>query len=388
MHSKCEVVRGGGVSREPSRKTAPPDVKISTASIDPRFFHTFSLQYIMAFTNAKKRKLGEDTYSATTSDKSHKRHHSDHVPSLSIDFQAAMRPKDRKTAETDNTNYENPSTTPPAKKVSKQQQVSGKASSPSADQALAVKSARAGPGKSIAREQNVFSSSLTSLDDNGMSIADPTAAASEAASTSPSEEASGEEDGSAEEDQEDQEDPDDDPQPDNTKKETIKADDPDAFASSMSAILGSKLTRAQRENPILVRSADAKEAEEALLDLKLEKEAKREMRRKKKLEKNGMDVQPDGERVGGFEKVGSFSAYQQREKELRRTAQKGVIKMFNAFTHVREKTAEVQGLGGSRVKKEEKAAEMTKEGWLEYVGLGGKAKIEENGKGKVEGENR
>ncbi len=344
----------------------------------------------MAFTNAKKRKLGDDTQSANTSDKSHKRHHPDHVPSLSIDFQAAMRPKNRKTAETGNTNYENPSKTPPVKKVTKQQQVSGKASSLSADQAPAVKSARAEPSKSIARDQNVFSSSLSSLDENGMSMADLTAADSDsdAASTSPSEEASGEEDGSAEEDEEDKEEPDDDPQPDNTKKEPVKADDPDAFASSMSAILGSKLTRAQRENPILVRSADAKEAEEALLDLKLEKEAKREMRRKKKLEKNGMDVQPDGERVGGFEKVGSFSAYQQREKELRRTAQKGVIKMFNAFTHVREKTAEVQAAGGSRAKKEEKAAEMTKEGWLEHVGLGGKGKNEESGKGKVEGENR
>lgn len=339
----------------------------------------------MAFTNAKKRKLGEDT-----SDKSHKRYHSDHVPSLSIDFQAAMRPKDRKTVQTGNTNYENPSKTPPVKKVAKQQQLSSKSSIFPADQAPAVKSGRAEPSKSIAQDQNAFRSSPTSLDENGMSIADPTASDSDAASPSPSEEASGEEEGSAEEgeDEDDEDDADDDPQPDNTKKETIKADDPDAFASSMSAILGSKLTRAQRENPILVRSADAKEAEEALLDLKLEKEAKREMRRKKKLEKNGMDVQPDGERVGGFEKVGSFSAYQQREKKLRRTAQKGVIKMFNAFTHVREKTAEVQAAGGSRAKKEEKAAEMTKEGWLEYVGHGGKGKIEENGKGKVEGENR
>ena len=185
----------------------------------------------MASINAKKRKLGEDTYSAKTPDESHKRHHSDHVPSLSIDFQTAMRPKNRKTAETGNTNYENPSKTPPVKKVAKQQQISGKASSLSADQAPAVKSARAEPSKSIAPEQNVFSSSLTSLDENSMSMLDPTDSDPDAASISPSEEASGEEDGSAEEDGEDEEDP------DNTKKETIKADDTGPFESSMSAII-------------------------------------------------------------------------------------------------------------------------------------------------------
>lgn len=188
-------------------------------------------------------------------------------------------------------------------------------------------------------------------------------------------------------------DSDDESHSDQKRKETIKADDPNAFASSMSAILGSNLTRTQRADPILARSADAKEAEEALLDRKLEKKARAEMKREK-VDKGGWE--PDmmfgnihgeggGELVGPTDEAGPRSAYQQREKELRKMAQKGVVKMFNAFAHVREKAVEAQGMVGSRAKKEEKATEMSKEGWLEYVGLGGKGKIEEMGKGKVVG---
>ena len=318
----------------------------------------------MAFITSKKRKLAEDTHSAKHLTKSNKRYHSDHAPLSSIDDQAAMQLRDRKTA-------------------------SGKASGPSADQAPSVKSTKAGQSKKFAQKQKVSSSSPSSLDEGGLPIADPTDpdadAASElapdAASTSPSEEASSEGDGTAEEDGENSEN---EPHPDHKKKEAFKADDPGAFASSMSAILASKLTKSQRENPILVRSADAKEAEAALLDLKLEKTARREMRREKKekLERDGMGMQPDGEGAGDtmgaafrtldVDNVGPVSAYQQRERELRKMAEKGVVKMFNAFTHAREKTAEVQGLVGSRGKKEEKATEMTKEGWLEFVGHGGK----------------
>lgn len=171
--------------------------------------------------------------------------------------------------------------------------------------------------------------------------------------------------------------------PSKPKKEPIKADDPHAFASSMSAILTSNLTRTQRLNPILARSADAKEADAALLDRKLEKRARAEMKREKG-DKGGW--QPDvifGERVVGADAegvMGPGAAYQQRERELRKMAQRGVVKMFNAFAHVREKAGEVKEVGGSRAKREERATEMSKEGWLEYVGLGGKGKVEEKGK--------
>lgn len=187
-------------------------------------------------------------------------------------------------------------------------------------------------------------------------------------------------------------DSDDEPHPDNKKKAIFKSDDPNAFASSMSGILGYKLTKTQRANPILARSADAKEADEALADLKLEKKARAEMRRQK-VGKGGLEMQIDGtlreirgEGVGGmddstlgineFEEMESVFAHQRHEKELRKTAERGVVKMFNAFTHVREKAVQVQRMVGSTAKKEEKATQMTKEGWLEYIGHGGKGKIE------------
>lgn len=182
--------------------------------------------------------------------------------------------------------------------------------------------------------------------------------------------------------------------PDNKKKETFKADDASAFASSMSAILGNKLTTTQRANPILARSADAKEADEALLDLKLGRKAKTEIRRKHQ-EKLLKEIHGEGagDMVGSIadiedpEDYGTVFAYQQREKGLRKTAEKGVVKMFNAFTHVRGKTVEAKGMVGSRAQKEGRATEMTKEGWLDYVGQGGEGTTEEEGLGEVAGEN-
>ena len=188
------------------------------------------------------------------------------------------------------------------------------------------------------------------------------------------------------------------PLPDRQKKNTLKSDDPDAFASSMSKILGYKLSRTQRANPILARSADAKAADEALADMKLEKKARAEMKREK-LEKAGLeprignlsrgvhgegagDVSAPGNRIKESEDVSTVSAYYQHEKELRKTAQRGVVKMFNAFAHVREKAAETQGPLGSKAGKE-KATEMSKEGWLEFVGQGGKDKVEGKAKGTV-----
>ena len=166
------------------------------------------------------------------------------------------------------------------------------------------------------------------------------------------------------------------PETSSKKKEVSKADNPTAFASSMAGILGYKLTRTQRANPILARSADAKEADETLLDRKLEKKAKAELRRKeKKLNtKGGQSIDDDDDDPSANQKI---VANQQREKELRKMAQKGVVKMFNAFASVREKTAEAKGVVGSRAKKEEKVTEMSKEGWLEYIGQGGKGKVKE-----------
>lgn len=316
----------------------------------------------------------------------------------------------------------------PVKKATKPNKASGKASDSFTDKVPIVKPSKIETSKEVSPK--VSSSESSSLDEGNGPTADPTDvgldATSEAAllapSSPPSEEALGEQEGSQngeENDEEEVEDYDDDegndesepgsgsssdssiesasdatgdsdgePHPDNKKKETLKADNPSAFASSMAGILGYKLTRTQRANPILARSADAKEADETLLDMKLEKKAKAEMR-KEKVKKGGdpnkksKEVHGDGAQdlvrnVLGIDEPlepQQVFAYQQHEKELRKMAQKGVVKMFNAFTSVRERAMEAQGLGGSRAKKEEKATEMSKEGWLEYVGQGGKGKV-------------
>ena len=271
--------------------------------------------------------------------------------------------------------------------------------------------------------------------------------------------------------------------PDNKKKEIFKVDDPSVFATSMSNILGLRLTRTQRTNPILARSKDARAADDGILDRKLEKTLTRkwknetveieggwlkaaeaalefervrleeiEIQKEKEIEEKrlrdverarrleeGLEPLPDTEDESSEEELdedgnvipkeeeeipeyvdpipgsnvhdlahgkgsgGPFGSawdsdedfiekhkyykYQLREKKMRKTAEKGVIKMFNAFTTAHEKTVELQGLVGSKAKKEEKATEMSKEGWLDYiVGLGGKPKREEKGTGKIEEE--
>lgn len=404
----------------------------------------------MAFIDSRKRKLTEDGSNAIT--KLHKRHRSDHTPSLAIDDQAQLRNGEINEA------IDNASVTiaPPVKEVANQQQDLDKIARFSADPAPAVRPAKTRPSEKTAQKQKVSSAKISSSDEGDNSITDLAAAAPSTASyvatytasISPSEEAFDAEDESEEDDYDDQEgeeevqpensdretqarpsekkarheatspasDPesntssesstewssdaalesDDESHPENNnhnnnkKKEVTKADDPTAFASSISAILNSNLTRTQRANPILARSADAKEAESALRDRKLEKKARAEMKREKLNDKGGWE--PDvmmmgskddikvGESIGDDGEVGAHAAYQRRERELRKMAQRGVVKMFNAFAHVREKAVEAQGVGGSRAKKEEKATEMTKEGWLEYVGQGGKGQLEKRGK--------
>ena len=322
----------------------------------------------------------------------------------------------------------------PVKKATKRKQASGKPSGSSADQAPVGLSSKVRTSKDFAQQQKVSSPESSPPGESNVSIVDSADvgmnATSNIAPLAPSrpfsEEALGEREGAENEEEDEDEmevggddggedgdqdgsdsgassessiesasdaitDSDDEHHPDKKKKETVKADNPSAFASSMAGILEYKLTRTQRANPILARSADAKEADETLLDMKLEKKAKAEMR-KEKFKKGGTgsdsntkskEIHGDGAQdlvtnVLGIDEPlepQEVFAYQQHERELRKIAQKGVVKMFNAFASVRERAMEAQALGGSRAKKEEKATEMTKVGWLEYVGQGGKGKV-------------
>lgn len=382
----------------------------------------------MAFTTAK-RKRAEDTHHDAIVKKPHKRHHSNYAPSSVISSEAELTSRLKRpiVAGTPNLSADeapslsfqnarvkstNTSKGLPANKATEQK----RSSDSSSDEPSAVKFSKVAARKNTTQKDDISTSKEVSLDEGNVSIADPTNTSTNAPSSPPSEEVRNRsEDGleNEEDDEEQNEDEEDDknstpssprstqsssdtgldsggePHPNTQKKESVKADNPSAFASSMAGILSYKLTRTQRANPILARSADAKEADETLLDMKLEKKAKAEMK-KEKFKKGGMEVDGNGllqdiRREGAGDIDDSMEgqnivANQQREKELRKIAQRGVVKMFNAFASVREKAMDARGLVGSRAKREEKLTEMSKEGWLEYVGGGGKGMVEEKGK--------
>jgi fusion and transport protein UGO1 len=154
-----------------------------------------------------------------------------------------------------------------------------------------------------------------------------------------------------------------------------KRNDPEAFANSISEILGSKLTTSKRSEPILSRSKDAATANRELADSKLSEKARRQIvaERKAAQEKGRVkDV------LGLNDPNVSTAVTSAKEKELRRTAQKGVIKLFNAVraAQVKGEQAERESKAGMIVgmdKREEKVKEMSKQGFLDMI-TGGQKK--------------
>ncbi len=165
--------------------------------------------------------------------------------------------------------------------------------------------------------------------------------------------------------------------PNHTKisSQKSKRNDPDAFASSISAILGSKLSTSKRNDPVLARSATAAEANASIANSKLELKARHKLRSDKKeaLEKGRVKD------VLGIES-GDVGAVMEEEKRLRKIAQRGVVKLFNAVRGAQVKAEEARkGTGGTRGRVEEKVAEMSKQGFLEMVAGGGKGGAIEEG---------
>lgn len=162
----------------------------------------------------------------------------------------------------------------------------------------------------------------------------------------------------------------------NAARKVRKRNDPDAFATSMSKILGTKLTTSKRSEPILARSKAAQDANKTLADHKLTVKARRELIAEKKaaLEKGHVKD------VMGLAKTDVSTAdIVAHEKTLKRTAQKGVIKLFNAVRAAQvkaeqaEKEAKAQGVVGI-AKREEQVKEMSKQGFLDMITGGAKKK--------------
>lgn len=153
-----------------------------------------------------------------------------------------------------------------------------------------------------------------------------------------------------------------------------KRNDPTAFATSISKILDTKLSTAKRSDPVLSRSKSAADANKTLADQKLEGKARAQIRaervaaREKGRVKDVLGVETEGVETG---------AVMELEKKLKKTAQRGVVRLFNAVraaqvqgekARVHASNTGVVGMG----KREERVNEMSKQGFLDLISSGGK----------------
>ncbi|QDS68815.1 hypothetical protein FKW77_006254 [Venturia effusa] len=157
-----------------------------------------------------------------------------------------------------------------------------------------------------------------------------------------------------------------------TKKK--KRNDPEVFATSMSKILGTKLTTTKRLDPVLSRSAAATSISKEVSESRLEAKARQKLRleKKQKLDKGRIkDV------LGLGDEETSTQGIIEAEKKLKKTAQRGVIKLFNAVREAQKRGEDAkrealkEGVVGMD-RREEKVSEMSKKGFMELIASGGK----------------
>lgn len=163
------------------------------------------------------------------------------------------------------------------------------------------------------------------------------------------------------------------------KKTKSKRNDPSAFATSLSKILSTKISTSKRADPVLIRSAAAHEASKAAVDTILESKARKQMREQKRraMEKGRVKsvlIATNTDLTG--EPETSTAEILQTERRLRKVAQRGVVKLFNAVRAAQvkageaEKTARRDGVIGIG-NREEKVNELSKNGFLELIASGG-----------------
>lgn len=164
--------------------------------------------------------------------------------------------------------------------------------------------------------------------------------------------------------------------PSTSAKAKKKRNDPSAFATSISKILDTKLTTAKRADPVLSRSANAQKANQSLSDQKLDHQVRNQLRTEKRalLEKGRVRD------VLGLETLDvETGKVQEEEKRLKKVAQRGVVRLFNAVraAQVRAEKGEelVRGEGVVGVEqRRERVGEMSKEGFLDLISRGGAEK--------------
>ncbi|KAI9807187.1 MAG: hypothetical protein M1825_005905 [Sarcosagium campestre] len=157
-----------------------------------------------------------------------------------------------------------------------------------------------------------------------------------------------------------------------------KRNDPEAFATSISKILSTKLSTSKRQDPVLSRSKTAADAGHEIAEAKLEARARHKLREEKKASLDKGRVRDVLGVEGADTESGAGTAAQtlETEKRLKKTAQRGVVKLFNAVRAAQVKAEQaaretrkggVVGVG----RREEKVTEMSKRGFLELIASGG-----------------
>ncbi len=189
-----------------------------------------------------------------------------------------------------------------------------------------------------------------------------------------------------------------------TSKAPHKRNDPTAFSTAITSILSSKLPTAKRADPVLARSSTALAANKEIKEAHVEKLARQSIKAEKKalVEKGRVKdvilgtvnsgkpgIVGDGD-AGGVVGDGAeveVGRMMEQERRLKKTAQRGVVKLFNAvrMAQVRGEEARKEAVGKGIVgakRREEKVGEMSKKGFLELVASGGGGML----KGKMSGE--
>lgn len=152
-----------------------------------------------------------------------------------------------------------------------------------------------------------------------------------------------------------------------TQKALPKRNDPSAFSTSISKILSTKLPTSARADPVLSRSKTAAQTSTDFADEKLDKQARAKLKAEKKEELDRGRVRD----VMGVER-GQAGPVAEEEKRLRKTAQRGVVKLFNAVraAQVRgeEAVKQERKKGTIGIGEREKAAnEVSRQGFLELI---------------------
>ncbi|KAL3434981.1 Rrp15p-domain-containing protein [Aspergillus tetrazonus] len=151
------------------------------------------------------------------------------------------------------------------------------------------------------------------------------------------------------------------------KRTVPKRNDPTAFSTSISKILATKLPTSARADPVLSRSKTVTQITSQIAEEKLDNAARAKLRAEKKEELDRGRVRD----VRGIS-TGQAGAVAEEEKRLRKIAQRGVVKLFNAVraAQVRgeEAAKEERKKGTVGIGEREKAVnQVSKQGFLELI---------------------